>query len=452
MSNLKEFSPLDAPFIKVDVEITENALINGKKPKIKKIKKYKLAPSPKKIANYIVNQIFGSDIVLQVEEYNINWLMPSLKEALENSIYCKEAFLYLHKFDGKIYLECIKPNNIFDLVQKFDKVYSCTLVECEEDSEGVNLELHRHIKLEDGKSFIELQAYRIDNYGKQIPIPINEYNRRMGTEYLDKYILPYEVIVNIDSGQDFFKDSKKLIKEEMNVLDVIADEIEKTRTRIATSQHYQTGNIITKWQPNTYYNVNQVSVGKLQDYFTLMPGDRDHQIFEFLQGDVRVQQYIESFKFYDYQIIQMAGLSPATFGYEKDSYMNEANVVLSANASEMTIEAIKTQIEPQINNLLLNIIRMQQTQDIQENIIPISENNLSWDYGSNERFDDMKKISVLRQIQGVATVPYEQKSRIIAPIIQRMLQDTEGSEELAKKLRDSNKEETESLKIEYGEI
>ena len=452
MSNLKEFNPLDAPFIKVEVEVTENSLINGQKPKIKKIKKYKLAPSPKKVANYIVNQIFGSDIVLQVEDYNVNWLMPSLKEALENSIYCKEAFLYLHKFDGKVYLECIKPNNIFDLVQKFDKVYSCTLVECNEDSQGTNLELHRHIKLEDGKSYIELQAYRIDNYNKQIPIPISEYNKRMGTDYLNKYILPYEVIINIDSGQDFFKDSKKLITEEMDILDVIADEVEKTRTRIATSQHFQTGNIITKWQPNTYFNVNQISVGKLQDYFTLMPGDRDHQIFEFLQGDVRVQQYIETFKFYDYQIIQMAGLSPATFGYEKDSYMNEANVVLSANASEMTIEAIKTQIEPQINNLLLNIIRMQQTQDIQENIIPIAENNLSWDYGSNERFDDMKKIAVLKQIQGVATVPYEQKSQIIAPIIQRMLQDTEGAEELAKKLRASNKLETESLKIEYGEI
>ena len=37
--------------------------------------------------------------------------------------------------------------------------------------------------------------------------------------------------------------------------------------------------------------------------------------------------------------------------------MNEANVVLSANASEMTIEAIKTQIEPQINNLLINIVK-----------------------------------------------------------------------------------------------
>ena len=447
MSNLKEFSPLESPFIKVDVEVTENALINGNKPKIKKIRKYKLAPSPKKIANYIVNQIFGSDIVIQAEGYNINWLMPSLKEALENCIYCKEAFLYLHKFDGKIYLECIKPNNIFDLVQKFDKVYSCTIVQCDDD-----LELHRHIKLEDGKSYIELQAYKIDSYGKQKPITISEYNRRMGTKYLDKYILPYEVLVNIDAGQDFFKDSKKLIVEEMNILNVIADEIEKTRTRIAATQHYQTGNIITKWQPNTYFNVNQVSVGKLQDYFTLMPGDREHQLFEFLQGDVRTKEYIETFKFYDYQIIQMAGLSPATFGYEKDSYMNEANVVLSANASEMTIEAIKTQIEPQINNLLANIIKMQQTQGIQENIIPVTENSLSWEYGSNERFDDMKKIRVLRQIQGVASVPYEQKSQIIAPIIQRMLQDTEGADELAVKLRESNRKETESLKIEYGEI
>lgn len=451
MSNLKEFSPLEAPFIKVEVEVTENALINGKKPKIKKIKKYKLAPSPKKIANYIVNQIFGSDIVLQAESYNINWLMPSLKEALENSIYCKEAFLYLHKFDGKIYLECIKPNNIFDLVQKFDKVYSLTLVECEEYGDE-KLELHRHIQMDNGKSYIELQAYRIDKFGKQIPIPISEYNQKMGTEYLDKYILPYEVIINIDSGQDFFHDSKKLILEEMNILNVIADEVEKTRTRIATTQHYQTGNIVTKWQPNTFFNVNQVSVGKLQDYFTLMPGDRDHQLFEFLQGNVRTAEYTETFKFYDYQIIQMAGLSPATFGYEKDSYMNQANVVLSANASEMTIEAIKTQIEPQINNLLINIIKMQQTQDITENIIPVTENSLSWDYGSNERFDDLKKIAVLRQIQGVATVPYQQKSQIIAPIIQRMLQDVEGADEVAKALQKSNKEEADSLKIEYGEI
>jgi hypothetical protein len=95
---------------------------------------------------------------------------------------------------------------------------------------------------------------------------------------------------------------------------------------------------------------------------------------------------------------------------------------------------------------------MQQTQDIKENIIPVTENSLSWDYGSNERFDDLKKIAVLRQIQGVASVPYQQKSKIIAPIIQRMLQDVEGADEVAKELQKSNKEETESLKIEYGEI
>lgn len=450
MSNLKEFSPLDAPFIKVEVEVTENAKINGKKPKIKKKNKYKIAPSPKKIANYIVNQIFGSDIVLEAQDYNINWLMPTLKEVLENCIYLKEAFVYLHKFDGKVYLECLKPNNIFDLVQKFDKVYSCTLVEQEETEDG-EIELHRHIIIDGGKSYIELQAYRIDKYNKPLPITITTYNSIMGTEYLDKYILPYEVIINIDAGQEFFKDSKRMIIEEMNILNVIADEIEKTRTRIATSQHYQTGNIVANWQPNTYFNVNQISVGKLQDYFCLMPGDRDHQLFEFLQGDVRVEKYVEAFKFYDYQIIQMSGLSPATFGYEKDSYMNEANVILSANASEMTIEAIKTQIEPQINRLLLNIVKMQQTQDIKENILPLEENGLNWDYGSNERLDEMKKIKLLKEIQRVASVPYEQVSQIISPMLNKLIGSGEP-DEMTIKLQEANKKERDSIKLEYGEI
>ena len=451
MSSLKEFSPLEAPFIKVEVEVTENAKINGKKPKIKRKNKYKIAPSAKKISTYIVNQIFGSDIVLEAQDYNINWLMPTLKEVLENCIYCKEAFIYLHKFDNKVYLECIKPNNIFDLVQKYDKVYSCTIVECEEIGDR-KIELHRHITLDNGKSYIELQAYEIDKYNKEKPIPISAYNSLMGTEYLDKYILPYEVIINIDAGQEFFKDSKKLLIEEMNILNVIADEIEKTRTRIATSQHYQTGNIVANWQPNTYFNVNQISVGKLQDYFCLMPGDRDHQLFEFLQGDVRVEKYVEAFKFYDYQIIQMSGLSPATFGYEKDSYMNEANVVLSANASEMTIEAIKTQIEPQINRLLLNIVKMQQTQDIKENILPLEENGLNWNYGSNERLDDLKKIDIVKKLQGIANIPYEQVSTIIAPMMQRLMNDSLGAEEMAVKLQEGNKRERESIKIEYGDI
>ena len=48
-----------------------------------------------------------------------------------------------------------------------------------------------------------------------------------------------------------------------------------------------------------------------------------------------------------------------------------------------------------------------------------------------------EKIKVL-QIQGVASVPYAQKAQIIAPIIQRMLQDTEGANELAQKLKEGN--------------
>lgn len=274
MSSLKEFKPLEAPFIKINAEVTFNSKINGKAPKIKKEIKYKIAPSGKKIATYITNQIFGSDIVVQAKEYNVNWLMPTLKEVLENCIYCKEAFVYLHKFDDKVYLECIKPNNIFDIKQKYDKVYEATIVECfdeEETGADFKIELHRKIKMENGKSYIEFQAYKVDKYNKQMPIPISRFNSIVGTDFLDKYILPYEVLINIDCGQEFFKDSKKLLLEEMNILNVIADEVEKTRTRIATTQHFQTGNIVTSWKPIQQYNVQQLNVGKMQDFFTLLP-------------------------------------------------------------------------------------------------------------------------------------------------------------------------------------
>lgn len=454
MSNLKEFNPLEAPFIKVTAEVIYNQRINGKKPIVKKETKYKIAPSGKKIATYITNQIFGSDIVLQATEYNINWLMPTLRQALEDCIYCKEAFIYIHKFDNKVYLECIKPNNIFDLKQKYDKVYEATIVECFDETEtnGENkFELHRMIKMDNGKSYINFQAYIIDKYNKQTPIPITKFNAVMGTDYLDNYILPYEVLINIDCGQEFFKDSKKLLREEMDILDTLSSEIEKTKTKVATTQHFQTGNIVTNWQPMAQYNVQQLDVGKMQDYFTLLPGDKDHYVFEYLQGNVRYKEYIESYKFYDYQIIQMAGLSPASFGYEKDAYMNQANVDLSANASEMTIEAIKTQIEPQINNLLLNIYKMQTTQGITENTIPVVTESLEWDYGSNERLDDQKKIQLLKLAEGVANVPYEQRAKIIAPLIQKLVNDN-SAEEMSKKLIKGNKKESEEMKIEYGEI
>ena len=124
-------------------------------------------------------------------------------------------------------------------------------------------------------------------------------------------------------------------------------------------------------------------------------------MFEFLQGDIRVQQYMDSFKFCDYQVIQMANLSPATFGYEKDNYQNVASIDLNANLTEMTIEAIKKQIEPQVNNLIMNIVKLQMALGIEENKIP---SDLVWDYGDNERLDDMKKLDVLQKIQRKKTI------------------------------------------------
>lgn len=440
MSNLREFRPLQAPFIKVQTEITFNGITNGKSNLSKKTETtYKISPPAKKIATYIVNQIFGSDLVTNIKE-GINWLMPSLREALETCVYCEEAFIYLHKFDNKVYLETIKPNQIFDLKQKFDKIYSCRIIE----EEG-NLALHRIIQIEDGKSYITLEAYEMDKYGKQTKISISKYNQLMGTEFKAKYILGYEVLINIDCGQDFFRDSKKLLTECMRIMDILNDELEKTRTRIATTQHFQTGNIVTQWMPQTNFNPMQASVGDLKDYFTLLPGDKEHHLFEFLQGDIRNQNYVDTYKFYDYQIIQMAGLSPATFGYEKDAYQNTASIDLNANASEMTIEAMKTQIAPQLNRLLENISKMQNTNGITENIIPL---NAQWDYGSNERIDDWDKLEILRNMQRVASIPYEQRAEILTPLINKLLDKKIKPEDLIK----GNEKETERIRIDYGEI
>jgi len=226
----------------------------------------------------------------------------------------------------------------------------------------------------------------------------------------------------------------------------MAEEIDKTKTRIATTQHYQSGDIATNWQPSsTNYQVSTINVGKLQDYFVLMPGDRDHQFFNFLQGDIRVDDYEKTFKFYDYQIIQMAGLSPASFGYEKDNYMNVANVDLSANASEMTIEAIKRQLEPQINRLIENIIRLQQSQDITENAIP---SEIKWEYGANERIDDMKKLEIVKEVQRTMSVPYSVRADIVLPVLNRLVDEPIEKEDLIKEWQEENNK----MNIEFGEL
>jgi hypothetical protein len=379
--------------------------------------------------------------------------MPTLKEALEIAIYQEESFIYIHKFDNKVYLEVIKKNEIFDLKQRFDKIKSCTLIQ---DFTEVNDEydymLKRFIEIKDGQTILKFKAFEKSKRGTDyIPISIKKFNSVTDNDYLDSYVLPYEAIINIDLGTDFFKDSEKLLNEEMVILNTIAEEIEKTKTKIVTTQHYQSSDIVSNWKPQeTTYEVKTIGVGQLQDFFTLLPGDKEHQMFEYLQGNIRVEQYIEAFKFYDYQCIQNAGLSPASFGYEKDSYQNTANIDLSKNASEMTIEAIKTQIEPQLNNLFSNIIKLQQSQLMSENLLPTDFN---WDYGANEKFDDIKKIQVLKAVQGVSSVPYEYKAKIVTPILNKLIDKeyTKNNKDVDK-LVEAWKKENDEINIKFGEV
>ena len=444
IGKLKQSAIFQAPFIKIKSKVTIPGVTNGR-PNITYQDKWVVAPSGKKIATYVRNQIFGSELVTQTEGLEINWLMPTLSEALENAIYQKESFIYLHKFNNKVYLECLHKNEIHDIKQVFDQVQEATIIQ-EYETEDQEYELKRKIRIVgDGTSIIEYKAFIKDN-DRYREISIDKFNSLFGTEFEKIENKPYEVLINIDIGHEFFKDSEKLLNEEMVVINTIADEIEKTKTRIVTSQHYQSGDITTSWTPrSTHYNVDTITVNGLEDYFTLVEGDKDHQIFEFLQGDVRTKDYEDTFKFYDYQIIQMAGLSPASFGYEKDAYMNTANVDLSANASEMTIEAIKRQIEPQINRLIENIIRLQQSQNIKENEIPT---NVVWDFGDNERLDDMKKLDILGNIQRRMSVPYSVRADIVLPILNKLVDEPIEKESLVKEWQ----EEKNSIDITYGEI
>jgi hypothetical protein len=445
LGKLRHFNPLQAPYIKIDATITNPGITNGK-PNIKRNEKYVLAPSAKKIGTYIRNQLFGSDLLTQTEGLDINWLMPTLGEALELSVYEEESFIYIHKFDDKIYLECIKKCDIHNLVQRYDKVISCDIIQ---DFEGEEFDycLKRHIEMKDGNTELTFTAYKREkNRGEWQEMSLNSFNEINKTDYEKIYELPYEVLINIDIGQDFFKDSTKFLNEEMEVFNTICQEREKTKTKIATTQHYQSGDIYNQWQPTqNIYDVKTISVSGLQDFFTLLPGDKEHAVFEYLQGNYRINDYIDEFKFCDYQIIQMANLSPATFGYEKDNYQNVASVDLSMNLTEMTIEAIKKQIEPQVNHLIENIVKLQELLNIQDNKIP---SDLVWDYGDNEKIDDDKKIKTLKAIQQTMSIPYSTRAKIMTPILNKLIDEQTDADSLQK----AYNEEREDIKINYEEF
>lgn len=445
LGKLRHFNPLQTPYIKINVKITNPGVTNGK-PNIENEERYVLAPSAKKIGTYIRNQLFGSDLLTQTEGLNINWLMPTLGEALELAVYEKESFIYIHKFEDKVYLECIKKCDIHNLVQKYDKVYSCDIIQ---DFEGKEFDyaLKRHIEMENGNTEIVFTAYKREKQrGEWQEMDLQVFNKINDTEYQKVYELPYEVLINIDTGQDFFKDSIKFLNEEMEVYNTLCEEVQKTKTRIATTQHFQSGDIYNQWQPSAnIYDVKTISVGNLQDFFTLLPGDKEHSVFEYLQGNLRVNDYVDTFKFCDYQIIQMANLSPATFGYEKDNYQNVASVDLSMNLTEMTIEAIKKQIEPQVNHLIENIVKLQELLNIQDNKIP---SDLVWDYGDNEKLDDNKKINTLQAIQRAMAIPYSTRAKILTPILNKLIDEKTDAESLT----EAYNQEREDIRLTYEEL
>lgn len=443
---IRESGYLQAPFIKIRATVTMPGETNGI-PNIKEEDRIVVAPSAKKIATYVRNQLFGSELLTEVEGLDVNWLMPTLGRALEEAIYSKESFIYIHKFDNKVYLECLNKNQIHNLVQKYDKIISLDIIQDYDGKEG-DYSLVRHIEMQDdGTAIMKMKAYekgKKDN--KWIEMPLWKFNKITGNEYKEVYNLPYYPVINIDIGQEFFRDSEKFINEEMHIFNVFAEEIEKTKTRIVTTQHYSSGDITSNWRPsNNMYDVQTLTVNNIQDFFTLLPGDLEHQLFQHIQGAIRYKEYIESYKFCDYQIIQMANLSPATFGYEKDAYQNTANIELNANLTEMTIEAIKRQLEPQINKLFENIVKLQQSQNMTENLLPME---LNWDYGSNERFDDMKKLDVLKKMQGVGSIPYSYRAKIMTPILNKLIDEPTTDEDLVKAYKDEEKE----LEIKYEEI
>ena len=113
--------------------------------------------------------------------------------------------------------------------------------------------------------------------------------------------------------------------------------------------------------------------------------------------------------------------------------------------AEITIEAIKKKIEPQVNHLIENIVKLQQSQNMTENLIP---SELVWDYGDNERLDDMKKLEVLQDVQRAMSVPYSVRADIVLPILNKLVDKPIERDSLVKEWQD----ESNKMNIEFGEL
>ncbi|MCK9319979.1 hypothetical protein, partial [Methanoculleus sp.] len=169
------FNVLEAPYIKVDATVIIPGATNGKSniPEVMRRYDYVVAPSAKKIATYIVNQIFGSELVTQTEGLQIGWLMPTLKSALELSVYQVESFIWIHKYNNKIYLECLKRTDIFDLVQKYDDVVSGRIVQEIDGKTDFDYLLERRFEIKDGKTYLFFRAFEKSKKGSNDPVEID---------------------------------------------------------------------------------------------------------------------------------------------------------------------------------------------------------------------------------------------------------------------------------------
>ena len=101
--------------------------------------------------------------------------------------------------------------------------------------------------------------------------------------------------------------------------------------------------------------------------------------------------------------------------------------------------------------LIENIVKAQQSQNITDNLLP---NTLNWDYGLNEKFDDMKKLQVLKKIQGVGAIPYSIRAKIIMPILKKLIDDdySKANQKEIDELVNEYLKEQDNIKIDFGEV
>ena len=73
---------------------------------------------------------------------------------------------------------------------------------------------------------------------------------------------------------------------------------------------------------------------------------------------------------------------------------------------------------------------------------------LEWNYGSNERISDWDKVEIIREMQRVASIPYEQRAEIIAPLLNKIMEVKIKPKDLI----EAHKNEIGNIRVEYGEL